>query len=282
MCASAASMLFLCTDVNNRYAMDYSMMMIHRAQGGSEDARKKYDQAIEMILMKEFPDKNELSKMLDKETYLDCNDMINKGLMYATNMIKSKQDLQLSPVNQTLDELVNIYNKIDLNDMEETVKTDETKTEETVIETVSEDQEVEKVENTDKQPELDDNKELENKIEALTVELTAKNTEVETLTNEVETLKSELSKYKEDEVKAEKLEVLENSNVSKESYDKWLDLDLDTIKNLVSTIVVKSPLNKEKTQITNKTFDAMTPEERVELAKTDQEAYLELLRESKK
>lgn len=115
--------------------------------------------------------------------------------------------------------------------------------------------------------------EVENKIEEVDNFADLKNV-IADLKKENDELKNSLSIYKDKEENEAKLELLNNAGVSEESHEKWLKLDIETIKDLAGTVNKKSPGLKVDFKAAE-----MSVEDKKNLLREDPEEYSRLIRE---
>ncbi len=157
LAASMASIIMLAGE--KRFIMDYSLVMIHdpfnggNSQKDIEILQKFKDSALTVYTQKTGKEKNTLSAMMSKETWLNAEESIKEG--FATNIVKTSQ-----PIQAKRNEIISVYNSLinrgsKMDKIASLLKIDNA-TEETVLASV--------------QSTLNKVKELEEKNEALIVE----------------------------------------------------------------------------------------------------------------
>lgn len=238
----------------------------------------------------------------DKVYNISEND-ITQIMNLSNEIVKIKYDNMLENNNELVTEDVveevteTVTEEVTENEVEVEIENEnETETNEEEIENV---EEVETEENTEVENEVIEN-EVENEVETeenqeeSVVETEIENeveneVNVEDLLNRIQALeeensemKNQLSEIKETEINENKLEVLENSAIDSNEYDKWMNLDLDTIKNLTSTI--KKEIKTPKINFSNEKeikFSDLTNEEKLDLKENDPKLYSKLFFENK-
>jgi ATP-dependent protease ClpP protease subunit len=271
--ASIGAVIALSCDKIESY--DYGLLMIHNPSGGNGGLDKVKDSL--MKLMSKYFKDEDMSKMMDKETWFDAKEM--KKMKIIDKIISTKTKIKIDNSMKMVD-IVNLYNNknIDNNMAEETVEPVETETVEEIVEDTVET--VETVE-TEEPKKVEDPKNEVREIKSETLDIANAFIEIkakyETLLVENETVKNELKAFKTEEEKDAKMEVLKLSNISEDSFKNWLDLDLDTIKNLVKTIVKETPkiINGEKKEGVEG-LSNLSPEAREQLFYSDPELFAKM------
>ena len=292
--ASIAGVIFLAGD--NREMLDYSLFMLHNASGGDEKVLNKINESLEVIFSKDF--NNNIRKMMDVETWLNANEMSEKGIV--NKVIDINVDITLDPVNKTNDlfELCNtIIKNNDITKMledkekneveevvnetveatEEVVETVETETEETTEETTEEvvDEATEEISNEVEVETESETEEIENNDELLK--------EIEALKEANKKLEEELELVNAKKLEDAKMEFLNTSNFKEENYENLVKYDLDILKEMNNSVKVsdKAPsvsiVKNSNEVITRKQFDKMSLEEKKELMNSNKELYKDLI-----
>lgn len=312
--ASIATVVMFATDT--LALNDFSNVMVHNPFGGSEKVLKNVKDSIMAVYSDKFG-KN-VSKLMDKETWFNSTELNKLGII--DNVIYSnKKEEVLNFSENNISEIMQVSNEIVKNKFDSMLENDENvenveNVENTEVENI-EKTEINEVETTEEEVTENKNEEVSNENEeevSNEVSETEEETEEEvineeeivevpeemevenavniddllkenqTLKEENEEMKNQLGIISETKIKEEKLEVLENSAIENSEYDKWMDLDLDVIKNLTSTIKkdVKTPKisfndNKELK------FSELTNEEKIDLKENDPSLYSKLFFENK-
>ena len=228
---------------------------------------------------------------------------ISEIMELSNSLVKNKFDNMLENDEnvenvENTEEVENIENT-EINEVEAT-ETEETENEIVTEEVINEEEEIVEVteEVTETEEEVSETEEVteteevinEEEIVEVTEELEVENNvNIEDLLNEIKTLKEENEEMKnqlgvisDSKIKEEKLEVLSNSAIETEEYDKWMDLDLDVIKNLTSTI--KKDVKTPKITFSNSKelkFSELSNEEKQDLKENSPEIYSRLFFENK-
>lgn len=115
LAASAASYIFLAG--KKRYAMDYSMLMIHNPIGSDNPdelenkAITAFKNSILTIYNKNTGNNTDLiSDMMNKETWFDASQMINLG--FADEIVSSGRKVKVDYKNLSVDKVCNIFNNL--------------------------------------------------------------------------------------------------------------------------------------------------------------------------
>ena len=107
LAASIAGLIFAAGD--KRMAMDYSILMIHNPSGGSEEVLDKFRESLLTILQNNsILDKDELDKLMDKETYLTCFEAKEYG--FVDEVIETKSTIKIGSKNKA--EIFNVFNSL--------------------------------------------------------------------------------------------------------------------------------------------------------------------------
>ena len=241
----------------------------------------------------------------NKEEVLNFSETnnISEIMELSNSLVKNKFDNMLENDEnvenvENTEEVENIENT-EINEVEAT-ETEETENEIVTEEVINEEEEIVEVteEVTETEEEVSETEEVteteevinEEEIVEVTEELEVENNvNIEDLLNEIKTLKEENEEMKnqlgvisDSKIKEEKLEVLSNSAIETEEYDKWMDLDLDVIKNLTSTI--KKDVKTPKITFSNSKelkFSELSNEEKQDLKENSPEIYSRLFFENK-
>ena len=251
-----------------------------------------------------------VTKLMDNETWFNSEELNKLGIIdkviYSnnkeevlnfseTNNISEIMELSNSLVKNKFDNMLendeNVENVENTEEVENEIVTEEVINEEEEIVEVTEEvteteEEVSETEEVTETEEVINEEEIVEVTEELEVE---NNVNIEDLLNEIKTLKEENEEMKnqlgvisDSKIKEEKLEVLSNSAIETEEYDKWMDLDLDVIKNLTSTI--KKDVKTPKITFSNSKelkFSELSNEEKQDLKENSPEIYSRLFFENK-
>ena len=300
--ASAAGIIFLAGDV--RTMTDYSVWMGHNPDGGSDKVLNVIKESLLVILESAFPDEDDLSEMMNEETWLNAETMKQKGVIQ--NIIYTEEDIKLD-TTMTVTNLYLICNDIlkkkninmknEKKSLVEKAKEIFTKKTEIVakneaekedeIKEYSDDEDTEKVENEDEETTNEISLEsLDAKIDALTELikqlLTEEDSETEEAENEADTEEEE-DKKKEEVENAKKLEVLNKSTFAKSEFNNLLKYDLKTLEDFTNSSkgVVKAPKVEINNEADVKTdFNKLSNSEKMNLLNTNPKLYHELFRNS--
>lgn len=117
LAASTALWCACAAPVGNRKAMDFSTGMIHASSGASDnDVQNIIDNSINKILTNRCKLKTEdIKSMMEKETWLDCKDMLKHG--FIDEIVSTNKKVSAS---KNLAEMATIYNKLINNESEMT------------------------------------------------------------------------------------------------------------------------------------------------------------------
>lgn len=302
--ASIAGIIFLAGE--EREAMSHSMLMIHNPSGGDDKVLNKIKESLMVILSKEGIDN--LSRKMSNETWFNVDEMVEMGILtkvidvekgikiektfndadelYAIcnqmltekykNMVNEQEEIVDEIVNETINEEIN-EEVVDAPEVAEAVTEEvEEKTEEVVAESEEVAEEVvEEVVNETEEVKSVAEIEVENltEIKALNAELLETNNK---LAAEVEELKNKLAEYTEEKAKQEKIDYLNKRGI--EITNTWLNLDIDVIKELSKAVNVASPKVefKNSSELTEKEFNKMSKDEKLNLLNSDPELYKKL------
>lgn len=280
--ASIAGVIYL--SGNKKTMLDYSLFMMHNPSGGNKAVLGKIKDMLKIVLSKDF-DMFKLDKMMNDETWLNAKEMKKMGII--DTVINSKKEVKLEITNG-VEDLYMICNNIlknNKNDMQEEIKGDKVEdvievvenSVEEVIETVEEDV-IETVE-----------EEIENVTETVE-EVIVENSEIDTLkeivktlTNENEDMKKQLDVINAVKIEEVKLEILSNSVIVENDYSKWMNLDIETIKDLTTNlkVTVASPKLEIGNDKKEMNLSNMTKEEKLEFSNSNPKLYVELIRKQK-
>lgn len=271
--ASIAGVIFLAGE--KKTMLDYSLFMMHNPSGGDQKVLAKIKEMLKKVLSKEF-DMKKLDKMMNDETWLDAKEMKKLGII--DKIINTNKEVELELSNETADlyavcnnVLKNKYTEMENENVEnnEIVETEEVVNEvEAVEETVEIVNETEEVTNEVEAVEEDANDILINELKKQLEEAMIDNKK----------MKEELDVINEVKIKEEKLEVLNNSSITEGDYDKWMNLELDVIKNLTETLTVNIEAPKNVIEdVKEVNIDNMTQEEKLRFAENNKELYVKLL-----
>ena len=304
--ASIATVVMFATDTLTLNT--YSNAMVHNPFGSSEKVLKNVKDSIMAVYSDRFG-KN-VTKLMDNETWFNSEELNKLGIIdkviYSnnkeevlnfseTNNISEIMELSNSLVKNKFDNMLendeNVENVENTEEVENEIVTEEVINEEEEIVEVTEEvteteEEVSETEEVTETEEVINEEEIVEVTEELEVE---NNVNIEDLLNEIKTLKEENEEMKnqlgvisDSKIKEEKLEVLSNSAIETEEYDKWMDLDLDVIKNLTSTI--KKDVKTPKITFSNSKelkFSELSNEEKQDLKENSPEIYSRLFFENK-
>jgi beta-mannanase len=98
---------------------------------------------------------------------------------------------------------------------------------------------------------------------------------ISSLNDEVAELKNSLSIYKENEEKEAKTEVLNAAGINVSNHDKWMNLDIETIKSLTKTVTKKAPVVTAE-KVSNEVV-SMSSEDKKELLRSNPAEYANLV-----
>lgn len=117
LAASTALWCACAAPVGNRKAMDFSTGMIHASSGASDnEVQNIIDNSINTILTNRCKLKTEdIKSMMEKETWLDCKDMLKHG--FIDEIVSTNKKVSAS---KNLAEMATIYNKLINNESEMT------------------------------------------------------------------------------------------------------------------------------------------------------------------
>jgi len=117
LAASTALWCACAAPVGNRKAMDFSTGMIHASSGASDDeVQTIIDNSINTILTNRCKLKTEdIKSMMEKETWLDCKDMLKHG--FIDEIVSTNKKVSAS---KNLAEMATVYNKLINNESEMT------------------------------------------------------------------------------------------------------------------------------------------------------------------
>jgi ATP-dependent protease ClpP protease subunit len=327
--ASIAGIIYMAGQ--DREMVKYGLFMIHDPFGSSnEESLSKIKGSLMNILGED--NFNNLSMMMEKETWFTSDEMQNLGLVNTIYEIKEGEMKENKITNKAM-ELFDVVNSMLKNEtemeqedlknesveaeaLESKVEVQEDASEEIEIEANSE--EVEAVEEVASEEaieaeveaeveeevvseEVEEETEIEEEVIAEETEEEVVAEEVEEVVNSVEEmenvvdltnqisdfkniisdlrkeneeLKNSLTIYKKKEEDEAKIEVLNNAGISEDSFEKWLKLDIEVIKDLIPTVNKKSPVVSVTTKVTE-----MTVEDKKNLLRNDPEEYSRLIRQ---
>jgi len=228
LAASMASIIMLAGE--KRFIMDYATVMIHDPFNGGNSPKDQEiiqrfkDSALTVYTQKTGKDKDTLSAMMAKETWLSASQALEEG--FVTEVITTNQ-----PIEAKRNEIISVYNSLKKSNKMENIakllKVDNA-TEETVLASV--------------QSTLNKVNELENKNEALTVENKQALELVESLQNKV----NEIEENKAKELVNAAFEAGKISEESKTSWEAFAKKDYEAAKTSLDGIqnTVKPSLTK--------------------------------------
>lgn len=228
LAASMASIIMLAGE--KRYIMDYATVMIHDPFNGGNSPKDQEiiqrfkDSALTVYTQKTGKDKDTLSTMMAKETWLSASQALEEG--FVTDVITTNQ-----PIEAKRNEIISVYNSLKKSNKMENIakllKVDNA-TEEIVLASV--------------QSTLNKVKELEDKNEALTVESKQALELVESLQNKV----NEIEENKAKELVNAAFEAGKISEESKTSWEAFAKKDYEAAKTSLDGIqnTVKPSLTK--------------------------------------
>lgn len=290
--ASCGALLFLQGTVRKCY--QHSILMIHNPSGGDDEAvLELFKESLIFLMQPFYKSKEELSKLMDAETWYSAKDMVRVGIVDKENVMKSTLKTKNIKNTKELFEITNSY--IDKNDEEimdkektETIETEEVTNSEEVTETTTE--EVTETEEVTNGLESDETKKVDKDTEEVTVEDSAEEvadvepTELENALSLITNMRKELDELKNEKITKEKEEIL-NGVTFLEDKSAWMDLDKDIIKNLLGTI--KSKNVQERPVITDSIkndmkFEDLSIPERQEIANSNPELFGKLVEEYNK
>jgi ATP-dependent protease ClpP protease subunit len=296
--ASIAGIIYLSGD--SREMMDYALFMMHDPSGGDDSVLAKIKDSLKEILSKDFT--GDLDTMMTNETWLNSEEMTQMNVV--DTIIGTDESISLTPTND-INELYEICNKLLKNKDSEMEKE---QLEETVNETVEnvevqeQEESTENVETVEVEDsvESESEQEVETEVEAeIETEETVSETEeeleaiennvsehddsedlakmIEELKAENESLRAELDIQNAKKIEEEKLEILKVSNIESDQYENWLNLDIETIKNLTKTIKVTASAPVVAIQNDVMSIENMTTEEKLAFAQANPKKYAELI-----
>jgi hypothetical protein len=267
--------------------------MIHNPMGGDTKSLLAIKESLMSVYKSFFPNEDELNQMMNDETWLMPDDLLKRGIVNTIIYTDSNVQLEISESTNLLElhALCNSVNKKTKIPMAETPK-------KSIIEKFKD--ELDKLKNKITLTNADEDPKEEEKVEDPKADAEEESGEddvyqqmidiVKALTEKIESL-MKANEEKEAENKAlknksadeDKIKVLTESGISNKEFDKWLKLDLETIKNLTKSVKVsvKSPELKIDTSMEKK-FSDMTKEEKLAWADKDPKAYYEEFKKSGK
>jgi ATP-dependent protease ClpP protease subunit len=284
--ASIAAVIMLAAPLENRYATDYSLFMLHNPKANDTKTIAVVKASLIKILSKTF-EETLLEKWMNETTWMNADEQkewgVIKDIIYTNedieidteeistvnyfeicnNALKNNESLKMKKVLKEV-----IKNEAEVIEtapvaevVEETPATIETPTAEAEIETISE----EKIEEADML--LDLKKELE--------EMTKRALQAEQIAKA----------FKEKEELEVKEEILNKAGIEKNDFTKWMKLDVETIKNLTSTLKVTktAPVTTtQKTEIKNSiNLNNLSMNEKAEMIERDFDQYYKIFKNNK-
>ncbi len=216
----------------------------------------------------------ENEKEINEEVENQESSMENEAL---ESNIEERIEASEEAVEETVEEVVNEVeenNEEISEEVEAEVSEEEIEVEDEEVEAVVEEENVETEETEAVVEEQAEVELVENSVEEVSnvVELTNKLKEQEELISE---LSNKLAIYEKEASDKAKLSLLEKSNINPDSYNEWMDMDLEVIERLAGTVnkvapTVESTDNKDK---------VWSIEEKKNLLKEDPAEYARLIRE---
>ncbi len=215
----------------------------------------------------------ENEKEFNEEVENQESSMENEAL---ESNIEERIEASEEAVEETVEEVVNEVeenNEEISEEVEAEVSEEEIEVEDEEVEAVVEEENVETEETEAVAEEQAEVELVENSVEEVSnvVELTNKLKEQEELISE---LSNKLAIYEKEASDKAKLSLLEKSNINPDSYNEWMDMDLEVIERLAGTVnkvapTVESTDNKDK---------VWSIEEKKNLLKEDPAEYARLIR----
>lgn len=267
--ASACTWIWLACDV--RKAFDFSLTMIHLPfyeNSQKEDELLRHVTNSIMTILSHSFNRNKLSEWLKNEKYFDVSELINEGIISKDDVVISDKSLSLKKEQSVL-EIYNIVNQHRKN--KNTVMTEQNEEVKNEI--------VEEVKNetqpiiTETEINIDEVKDDSKELEELKEMINSLKTEFTKIQIENEELKEKITN-------SEKVEILNQSHISKDTYSTWMKLEKEEIKNLLSGISFKKSPTISNVKV-NKTYSDYTKEELIILAKENPELWIELGKNNK-